>query len=509
MAKSIKLSKSSTIELPDIFSYKLVVKAVQPQGMSSKIFVNQRTRNFAKGLFEDTFVAVCTPVQLEDFSEDSPSEDSSYYRTDSIELVTRTPELLSEIFESLKYEVKKLVTDLEALDDLGPEQLYDITGREAVVAIPAAPTIASVIGGYTSIMINFVPAKAGSIPIKTYEYSLDGGQLWNHRGIDSTASPIYVTQLHPWMTFNVKIRAVDFLGNKGLPTQDTVYAYTIPSPDAPTISSVAAADAGELLVSFIPAAAGANPAATNYAYSTDAGNTWTERIPASTASPLKIEGLSDNTNYSIRLRGLSNGIAGGGSNTVIGRTASVIPPASFWTTCTATLGVSKLISNLDLCPLNFTSSRIGDAVSGMPGKWIVEQNTTIPSATDVSFEVTGKYSKMTLVVCYRNDYVDAANPGIGSADADGNKYPYIAFLPTSNISAFGIGSFVRLKWNGVKIFEFLNQASTKPLPAYLPSALKNYGDLGRVGPGQTGSIVIEIEAQGDGAAAFSFLLGYN
>jgi hypothetical protein len=100
--------------------------------MSDKIFVNQRIRNFAKERFDDTFVAVCTPVQLEDFPEDSPEEGSSFYRTNRIELIGRTPEYLQTVFESLVYEVKKLTLDLDQLDSLTAAETYTISSGEEI-----------------------------------------------------------------------------------------------------------------------------------------------------------------------------------------------------------------------------------------------------------------------------------------------------------------------------------------------------------------------------------------
>jgi hypothetical protein len=132
MRKSIQISKRSTIYIPDITSFKLVVETLNAENMSDKIFVNQRIRNFAKERFDDTFVAVCTPVQLEDFPEDSPEEGSSFYRTNRIELIGRTPEYLQTVFESLVYEVKKLTLDLDQLDSLTAAETYTISSGEEI-----------------------------------------------------------------------------------------------------------------------------------------------------------------------------------------------------------------------------------------------------------------------------------------------------------------------------------------------------------------------------------------
>jgi len=133
MPKTIQLIKRSSVEVPEIYSIKLAVEAVNAQDMSPKIFIKQRIRNFARDRFDDIFVAVCTPTQLEDFPEDAPREDSSYFRTDSIELVGRTAEMVQEVFNSLLYEVKKLVVDLNDMDKLDVAQNYLITPDETVV----------------------------------------------------------------------------------------------------------------------------------------------------------------------------------------------------------------------------------------------------------------------------------------------------------------------------------------------------------------------------------------
>jgi hypothetical protein len=135
MSKSIQIVKQSTVEIPGISSYKLVVSTANAQNMPDKIFVKQRTRNFAKDSIDDTFVAVCTPVQLEDFEEDAPGEGTSYFRTNTIELVGRTPEYLTEVFDSLLYETQKLVVDLTDLDNLSVAEVYNITANGPITVV--------------------------------------------------------------------------------------------------------------------------------------------------------------------------------------------------------------------------------------------------------------------------------------------------------------------------------------------------------------------------------------
>lgn len=135
MSKSIQISKRSTIEVPDISSYKLVVEAINAQNMPNKIFVKQRITNFAKGTIDDIFVAIATPTQLEDFAEDSPEEGTSFFRSSSIELVGRTPEMLQTVFASIIYETKKLVVDLTDMDNLSDAQVFNINAIDPVTQL--------------------------------------------------------------------------------------------------------------------------------------------------------------------------------------------------------------------------------------------------------------------------------------------------------------------------------------------------------------------------------------
>jgi hypothetical protein len=135
MAKSIQISRQSTVEVPDISSYRLVVEAVNAVDMPNKIFVMQRIRNFAKGTFDQVFAAVCTPTQLEDFEEDTPGEGTSYYRTNKIELIGRTPEFLETVFNSLLYETKKLVVDLTDMDNLSDTAVYNVSAVAPITKI--------------------------------------------------------------------------------------------------------------------------------------------------------------------------------------------------------------------------------------------------------------------------------------------------------------------------------------------------------------------------------------
>ena len=92
------------------------------------------------------------------------------------------------------------------------------------------------------------------------------------------------------------------------------------APDAPTITSVTAGD-GQLEVAFT-AGADNGSAITNYEYSLDGGS-FVAFSPATTSSPVVIDGLTNGMTYSVQLRAVNSVGAGGPSNSVDGTPVAV------------------------------------------------------------------------------------------------------------------------------------------------------------------------------------------
>lgn len=228
MTKSIQIIKRSTVKIPELSSYKLVIEAVNPVGMTDKIFVKQRIQNFAKNKLDDTFVAVASPTQLEDFEEDAPAEGSSFFRTNTIELVAYTTELLQEIVDSLIYETKKLLVDLDSMDNLKDEEVFLIQSDQPTFIVPTESSetiINSIEGGNRMLTVYFTaPIKVGENPIITYQYSIDAGNTWIYRDPAGLANPLLIENLKETTAYGVKLRAVT-KNNVGLDST-LVYAST-------------------------------------------------------------------------------------------------------------------------------------------------------------------------------------------------------------------------------------------------------------------------------------------
>lgn len=327
MRKSIQISKRSTIYIPDILSFKLVVETLNAENMSDKIFVNQRIRNFAKERFDDTFVAVCTPVQIEDFAEDSPEEGTSFYRTNSIELVGRTPEYLQTVFESLVYEVKKLVLDLEQMDYLSEAEVYTITSEEEILMSPTAPTITSAEGGNEQISIYFnAPTNNGGSAVINYEYSLNGGTSWIARSPVKTTSPLVIYGLENNAIYNVKLRAVNKTGS-GLSSNKIYAAPTLPGiPNAPVITGVYTDNDDKLAIEFNRPISTGGSTITGYQYSLDSGDTWQDGENALQNLKITVDNIILNQLYYVSVRAITNvsSVYGAASNHIEYRKVGIV-----------------------------------------------------------------------------------------------------------------------------------------------------------------------------------------
>lgn len=115
---SITLLKKGSEFYKEVGSYRVAISVVSSVGTTPNIFVMQRTRDFVTNSFEDNFVAVSTPTQLEEVPELNNMTESSFYRTYKIELIARTAEYMSEIVDSIFHEVQNLVDDLRALESI-------------------------------------------------------------------------------------------------------------------------------------------------------------------------------------------------------------------------------------------------------------------------------------------------------------------------------------------------------------------------------------------------------
>ncbi len=99
--------------------------------MPKEVFVKQR---LTASSADDCFVAVASVAQMEDLPVNSPGADTSYFRTDSVSLVSTNPVVLNTIYTEVLEEIQMLISNLEALDTQAvPETICDITSLSVEV----------------------------------------------------------------------------------------------------------------------------------------------------------------------------------------------------------------------------------------------------------------------------------------------------------------------------------------------------------------------------------------
>jgi YVTN family beta-propeller protein len=203
---------------------------------------------------------------------------------------------------------------------------------------PSAPTISSATRANAGASIAFVLGNANGDDPSNIEYSIDNGVTWTTQSPASVTSPLTLTNLVNGTTYNVRVRAVNAMGTSS--SSDSAAVTPAAPPSAPTMTSVVGEDS-RAVVSFTPNGDGGD-AITNYAYSTNNGDTWTTLSPASTQSPIIISGLTNGSTYNVRLRAI-NTVSEGEASTPTAVTPSGPPLAPTITSITGsdeTLSIS-------------------------------------------------------------------------------------------------------------------------------------------------------------------------
>lgn len=196
------------------------------------------------------------------------------------------------------------------------------------VTTPSAPTITSLTPGNRQISVAFVsPTSDGGTTITNYKYSTDDGISWIARVPPSLLSPLLITDLTNGTPYQIKLLAVNAVGDGSASVTANATPATI--PDAPTSLSATSGNA-QVAISFTPGSNGGS-AIINYEYSIDNGVTFTEFNPATGAvSSVIITGLANETSHNIKLRAI-NGVGTGAPSSTVTSTPSVFTRTRFTT----------------------------------------------------------------------------------------------------------------------------------------------------------------------------------
>jgi glycosidase len=266
---------------------------------------------------------------------------------------------------------------------------------------PGVPTINSISAESQLLSVNFTaPSSDGGAIITDYKYSTDGGSTWRTRAAGTTASPLVITTLSSDGTtalvngtsYNVQIRAVNTAGDGTATSTTAATPYT--TPGVPTIDSISAGDT-QLTVYFTAGSTGGS-AITNYEYSTDGGTNWTLRSPVSTASPIVITGLTNDTTYSVRIRAVNAAGSGTQSDATSGTPVAAIPTISTsgaMSALSTTYGTASSSTSFAVSGANMTEGILVTAPAGFQ----VSTNDSTFSST-VTVGSAGTISSTTVYV---------------------------------------------------------------------------------------------------------------
>jgi hypothetical protein len=183
-----------------------------------------------------------------------------------------------------------------------------------MATVPDAPTdLVVTYAGSGAVSISFTPGSNGGSAITNYQYSVDGGQSFNPFDPVDTTSPVALSGLENGVVYAFGLMAVNSVGESEASSfvEHLVYAPA----DAPTDLTWTNTLNGTLSLSFVEASNGGSTI-TNYEYSLDGGSTFAAFNPPQTTSPLSISGLTNNTQYSIVLRAVTEAPDNASSDTL-------------------------------------------------------------------------------------------------------------------------------------------------------------------------------------------------
>jgi subtilisin family serine protease len=191
---------------------------------------------------------------------------------------------------------------------------------------PSAPTGIAITTGSGQISVRFTAGSAGTSPITSYKYSVDGGTNWATRQTGTTGSPLVITGLTNGNTYLVSIRAVSVVGDGVASTSvNTTIPVASTAPTAPAIG-VASANAGRTATVRWTLGANGGSAITSHvvtAYLNGSGTAARSvTVNGATAVTATVTGLTNGGSYTFKVlarNAIGSSALSASSNAVIAR----------------------------------------------------------------------------------------------------------------------------------------------------------------------------------------------
>ena len=293
-------------------------------------------------------------------------------------------------------------------------------------AAPAKPSASSVLA--TSFNVTW----AGVTGATGYRLDVDDNEdfssplaSYNNKSVATTSDS--VTGLTADTTYYVRVRAVNGGGTGD--SSPTLTAATAANATAPVITEVTPGN-GQLSVAFTAGEAG-GLTITNYEYSTDNGSTYTAVSPTSTESPIVITGLTNGTNYTVRIRAVNSDDSKGSASGASSATPRTTPGAP--TGLTVTAANTQLTANFTV-PSDNGGSAITNYEYSLNGG--SSFTAVSPASTSTSITITGLTNGTSYDVQVRA--VNAAGSGVATStvSATPRTSPTVTTGAPSSVAAY-------------------------------------------------------------------------
>jgi hypothetical protein len=236
-----------------------------------------------------------------------------------------------------------------------------------MATVPSAPTnLVVTYAGSGAVSFSFTPGSNGGSAITNYQYSVDGGENFAPFNPVDTTSPIVLSGLENGVVYAFCLKAVNSVG---VSIASSFVEHLVYGPaDAPTGLTSVNRFNGIISLSFVEASSGGSTI-TNYEYSLDGGSTFAAFNPPQTTSPLSISGLTNNTQYSIVLRAVTEAPNNASSDTLnilysgpgsFNNSGTFSNDGTISNLVTATINNTGIIDNtLSLCNIGTFANDVG------------------------------------------------------------------------------------------------------------------------------------------------------
>lgn len=383
-----KLSSDGTTDLANLTYYPVVLRAVNAQGDGTpSATVSMTTNNVPPAPTSLSYTPGNTTVTIafvqSGFGGTGLTITNYSYSIDGAAYVnfgTANPYTITGLANGESYVIR-----LKAANALGTSEA-SVPLTVSTLSVPPAPTnlsyTPSIPSGVVTLTVYFIQDGNGGAAISDYQYSTDNGATFRSAG--TATSPVTITKLSvdgttnlsAQTTYNVKLRAINVIGN-GVASA-TLVARTSDVPPAPINLSYTVTGSGAVSVTFQQPGDGGS-IITNYQYSLNGGGTFTARSPANTDNNIPFSGLTNGVTYPVQVKAVNAYGAGAASATL----SVVIGPPGAPATLVASRGNQQAV-------VNFTPGNDGGgAVTGYSYSLNGGSSYTVASVSSNRFTVSG------------------------------------------------------------------------------------------------------------------------